>query len=93
MQINKDVIIGWSVNDPKYDNARLLKVWCNSTTISTDDDNTLTTSDLPGAVEGDDDDDDTLGSHNKTSVKTAKKCKQNIMTGTLPTIYHIQSAY
>lgn len=33
MQLNKDVIVGWSINDPKYDKARLLKVWCNSPTV------------------------------------------------------------
>ncbi|ODM97831.1 Sodium-dependent phosphate transport protein 2A [Orchesella cincta] len=68
IQINKDVIIGWSINDPKYDDARLLKVWCNSTT--TTDTSTITSADLPGTENGDE---DLIGSDNKTSVKTAKK--------------------
>lgn len=28
--------MGWSINDPKYDDARLLKVWCNSSTTGFD---------------------------------------------------------
>lgn len=87
-QINKDVIIGWSVNDPKYDNARLLKVWCNSSTAAAtttvllsseedddDDDSSISTTGLPSSVGVSSVEDDTVDGLGSDDNKTANGVK------------------
>jgi len=71
------VIVGWSINDPKYDNARLVKVWCNSTsTFST---SALTSN--PGSITNDSSvengTDDSGGGGNDVASKSDGNCGES----------------